>query len=213
MRFLCLHGYGTSSEIFQQQLAGISTALGDHHEYVYLDGEISVTRTGTVRYNEQASAANIAEELAGMFHGKTFGYYDSCESQQVERAHGLVADLLADEELPFDAVLANSQGASLAVSYLIHQQIQHPDQPPPFRFAVFFTPGIVVSPDPKYKDKEIMSFLDKLDQNDIDKILAGLLDRNGKAMIEPETFTGFHNLLPKEQELCLKLVCLTHCFC
>jgi hypothetical protein len=127
----------------------------------------------------------------------------------VEQAHGIVADLLAEEEVPFDAVLANSQGASLAISYLLHQQIHYPNTTPPFRFAVFFTPGIIVSPDRKYKDKEIRSFLDKLDQNDIDKILMGLLDREGKAMIEPEKFTGLHNLLLRERELCLKLVCLS----
>ncbi len=48
MKFLCLHGYGTSSEIFEQQFSNIAKALGDSHEYVYLDGEIEVTRTGTL---------------------------------------------------------------------------------------------------------------------------------------------------------------------
>ncbi len=85
-------------------------------------------------------------ELSGVFHGETLGYYDGCDSQQVEQAHQLVADLLADEEEPFDAILANSQGASLAISYLLHQQIRNPDNPLPFHFAVFFTPGIIVSP-------------------------------------------------------------------
>jgi hypothetical protein len=118
--------------------------------------------------------------------------------------------LLADEEQPFDAVLANSQGASLAISYILHQQIQYPDRPPPFQFAVFFTPGIIVSPDRKYKDKEIRSFLDKLDQGDINKILVGLLDSNGRAMIEPEKFTGLHNLFTRERELCLNLVRSIH---
>jgi hypothetical protein len=46
MKFLCLHGYGTSSEIFEQQFSSIAQALGEHHEYVYLDGEVEVTRTG-----------------------------------------------------------------------------------------------------------------------------------------------------------------------
>lgn len=48
MRFLCLHGYGTSSEIFEKQFASIASGLGDHHDYIYLDGEVSVTRTGMV---------------------------------------------------------------------------------------------------------------------------------------------------------------------
>ncbi|KAE8441693.1 hypothetical protein EG329_004566 [Mollisiaceae sp. DMI_Dod_QoI] len=190
MRFVCFHGYGTSSEIFEQQFTSIAKALGDHHEYVYLDGEVSVTRT----------------ELAGVFRGQTLGYYDGCNSEQVEQAHELITELLATEEEPFDAVLANSQGASLAISYLLHQQIQYPDKPPPFRFAVFFTPGIIISPDREYKTKEIRSFLDKVDQGDINKILAGLLDRNGRTMIEAEKFTGLVNLSARERELCLSLV-------
>jgi hypothetical protein len=46
MKFLCLHGYGTSSEIFEQQFEGIARVLGESHEYIYLDGEVEVTRTG-----------------------------------------------------------------------------------------------------------------------------------------------------------------------
>ena len=149
-------------------------------------------------------------ELAGLFHGNTLAHYDGCDSKQVEQAHELVTELLADEERPFDAVLANSQGASLAISYILHQQIQYPDRPPPFHFAVFFTPGIVVSPDRKYKDEEIRSFLDKLDQGDIKKILVGLLDSNGRAMIEPEKFKGLYNLSARERELCLSLVRFIH---
>jgi hypothetical protein len=148
----------------------------------------------------------ILAELAGVFRGNTLGYYDGCNSEQVAQAHELITELLAAEEEPFDAVFANSQGASLAISYLIDQQIQHPDEPPPFRFAVFFTPGIVISPDRRYKTKEIRSFLDKLDQCDINKILVALLDSNGRGMIEPEKFTGLGNLSAGERELCLSLV-------
>lgn len=104
-------------------------------------------------------------------------------------------------------MLANSQGASLAISYLLQHHIENPELPPPFRFAVLFTPGIVVSPDRTYKTKEIRSFLEKLDKHDIDKIIRGLLDVNGRAMIEPEKFTGLGNLSPAEKELCLTLVC------
>lgn len=190
MKFLCLHGYGTSSEIFEQQFSSIAKALGDSHEYVYLDGEVEVTRT----------------ELAGLYRGKTLGFYDGCDSDQVRTAHELIAEAMEEEEEPFDAVLANSQGASLAISYLLQYYIEHPDLPPPFRFAVFFTPGIIVSPDRTYKTKEIRSFLDKLDENDIDKIIRGLLDANGRAMIEPEKFTGLGKLSPAEKELCLALV-------
>lgn len=152
-------------------------------------------------------SADVEAELAGLYRGKTLGFYDGCDSDQVRTAHELIAEAMEEEEEPFDAVLANSQGASLAISYLLQYYIEHPDLPPPFRFAVFFTPGIIVSPDRTYKTKEIRSFLDKLDENDIDKIIRGLLDANGRAMIEPEKFTGLGKLSPAEKELCLALVC------
>lgn len=44
MKILCLHGHGTSSAIFEIQLAGIREALGDGYEYVYLDGPVESSR-------------------------------------------------------------------------------------------------------------------------------------------------------------------------
>lgn len=152
------------------------------------------------------SQLTFQAELAGVFHGKTLGYFDGCNSEQLRQAHELVTELIAAEGEPFDAVLANSQGASLAISYLIEQQIKHPNEPSPFGFAVLFTPGIIISPDRDYKTKEIMSFLDKLDKADINKILVGLLTSNGRAIIEPEKFIGLANLSPRERNLCLNLV-------
>lgn len=46
MKLLCLHGYGTSATIFQQQLASISDTLGKDNDYVFLDGEIPVEHSG-----------------------------------------------------------------------------------------------------------------------------------------------------------------------
>ena len=44
MRILCLHGHGTSSEIFETQLAAIREALDDSDEYVYIDGPVESDR-------------------------------------------------------------------------------------------------------------------------------------------------------------------------
>ncbi len=35
-----------AEQLLEQQLAGIRRALGDHHEYVYLDGEVAVEQPG-----------------------------------------------------------------------------------------------------------------------------------------------------------------------
>lgn len=46
MKILCLHGYGTSGQIFEEQLGSLIATLGEHHEFVFLDGEVPVTRSG-----------------------------------------------------------------------------------------------------------------------------------------------------------------------
>lgn len=43
------------------------------------------------------------------------------------------------EEGPFDGVIGFSQGAALAATYLIQQNRDHPDEPLPFRCAIFFS--------------------------------------------------------------------------
>lgn len=40
MRFLCLHGMGTNSAVYEAQLAPVRAQLDPSHEYVFLDGEI-----------------------------------------------------------------------------------------------------------------------------------------------------------------------------
>lgn len=48
MKFLCLHGYGTSGAIFEKQITAIRYALGDEHEWVFLDGEVAVEKSGAL---------------------------------------------------------------------------------------------------------------------------------------------------------------------
>ena len=49
MKLLCLHGYGTSALIFEQQMRSIMDALGKEHEYVFLDGDFPVGQSGIVQ--------------------------------------------------------------------------------------------------------------------------------------------------------------------
>lgn len=40
MKFLCLHGMGTNSEVLEAQLAPIRAYMGPMHEFFFLDGQI-----------------------------------------------------------------------------------------------------------------------------------------------------------------------------
>lgn len=46
---------------------------------------------------------------------------------------------IIEEDGPFDGVLGFSQGGSLAVAYLLQHEIDHPNEPPPFKFAAIFS--------------------------------------------------------------------------
>lgn len=40
MRFLCLHGIGSSAQVFETQLSALTAGLGSRYEFVFLQGDI-----------------------------------------------------------------------------------------------------------------------------------------------------------------------------
>lgn len=137
--------------------------------------------------------------------GKSLAYYDKWGAEDIEQAHELLDATIDEEESPFDGIIAYSQGASLAISYILQQQSLHPEKPPPFRFGVFFTPAFILSPDPDYKSAEVMSFLDKLDRSGLEMFDQALNPRNFRVSLEAEKFPGLEKLSHRERELCLGL--------
>ena len=53
---------------------------------------------------------------------------------------------MIEEQGPFDGVLGFSQGGSLALTYLLQHEIECPNDPPPFRFAILLSTVIAFSP-------------------------------------------------------------------
>ena len=64
-------------------------------------------------------------------------------------AHQVILETIKDEG-PFDGVLGFSQGASLALSVMLHHEIHHPGEPPLFKFGIIFGANAVISPDPDF---------------------------------------------------------------
>jgi len=121
MKFLCLHGKGTSAEIFEMQTEGFRNLLPEHFDYDFLEGEKEVPP---------------APLVAKVFPGPYMSYLTDYSVGSIEEQHEFIMNIV-DEEGPFDGVMGFSQGASLAASILIHHQIEKPWLPPPFRVAVF----------------------------------------------------------------------------
>jgi hypothetical protein len=80
--------------------------------------------------------------------GPFFCWYKKVEPGPVRQAHELVHEII-EEEGPFDGVIAFSQGAALALSMLMDQELNHPGNKPLFSFAALFSCPIVLSPDTK----------------------------------------------------------------
>lgn len=80
--------------------------------------------------------------------GPFYCWYRKVEPGPVRLAHELIHEII-EEEGPFDGVIAFSQGASLAMSMIMDQELNNPGDRPIFSFAALFSCPIVVSPDTK----------------------------------------------------------------
>ncbi|KAI1100338.1 serine hydrolase FSH [Jackrogersella minutella] len=130
MRFLCLHGMGTNSAVFEAQLAPIIANLDPSHEFVYIDGLIE---------------CEASEGVGGVFPGPFYCYYSQPTLSQLQAAFDLIHDII-DEEGPFDGIIGFSQGAALAASFLLHQQETDPNAPEVFRMAIFTCASLPFDP-------------------------------------------------------------------
>ncbi|PGH03619.1 hypothetical protein AJ79_07310 [Helicocarpus griseus UAMH5409] len=133
MRFLCLHGFGTNSQIFKIQtasfpptcaLAAIRYELGDGHEYEFVEGCVP-----------WPAAPEIKSLLPST--DETFAYYDPTSPASILKA---IDDLetYIETEGPFDGVLGFSHGASLAASFIARKH--HQDHlKPVFKCAILIS--------------------------------------------------------------------------
>ncbi|KAM7200795.1 Serine hydrolase (FSH1) domain containing protein [Rhypophila sp. PSN 637] len=142
MRFLCLHPWGTSGLIFEKQLATLCSMLGPAHEYVYINGGIS---------------CGPARDLPDFVPGPFYSWYEALSSPQCQESHDAISETI-EEEGPFDGVIGFSQGASLALSFILHHEIHNPGLPRPFRLALFFCSNAVISPDSNYNADKVAKY-------------------------------------------------------
>ncbi|KFY76981.1 hypothetical protein V499_03501 [Pseudogymnoascus sp. VKM F-103] len=126
MRFLCLHGKGTSGRIFKSQTATFRKLLPDTYEFDFVNGPFS-----------DGPAAGI-----DLFHPPP--YYKLYEHLTLESLQQGYKWLLAyiNENGPYDAVMCFSQGCSMASSLLLYNQSLYPNSPPLFKAAIFICGGV-----------------------------------------------------------------------
>lgn len=141
MRFLCLHGYGTNSQILKASFAPIRAGLPQDWEFKFLDGEME-TRPGPGRLGDKLALVSryILTNPIGIdtiFPGPYFAYHKLPSPLEMHRAYDLVMDVV-NEEGPFDGIIGFSQGAALAATIIVTEAMRNTGQSL-FRVAVFFS--------------------------------------------------------------------------
>ncbi|KAE8379812.1 serine hydrolase FSH [Aspergillus bertholletiae] len=130
MRILCLHGKGTSAEIFKSQTTSFRARLTDLPiTFDFIDAPYPTT---------PASGIDLFYEPPYY----TFWQGDSLSALQNTRTWLL--DLIAKRG-PYDAVLCFSQGCTLAAATLLLHAHESPLTPPPFKAAIFICGGAPLS--------------------------------------------------------------------
>ncbi|KAI0440609.1 putative DUF341 family oxidoreductase [Xylaria telfairii] len=122
LRYLCLHGAGTNSDIFQAQLGPIIRELSkyDCADFVFVDGELD---------------SEPGPGVAGTFDSPYYTYFkwprspNASDDTSVEEAYQLIYDVLAGDEGPFDGLMGFSHGATLAFGFLVNHAKTRPHQP------------------------------------------------------------------------------------
>ncbi|KAI2612014.1 serine hydrolase FSH [Hypoxylon fragiforme] len=123
MRFLCLHGMGTSAEIFETQTDPLRRALGKSHDFEFYEGD----------YEVQA-APGIDE----VFNAEVYkAWYDPALGASTHRKALELLWNIIEEDGPFDGCIGFSQGSALLASLLLSHQAHNPFSLPPFRLAIF----------------------------------------------------------------------------
>ena len=161
MHFLCLHGMGTNSRIFEAQTAAIRYTLGSQHTFKFLDGAVPAQMAASmsycppypILYTGGCVQKPILMYIAAIepFVSASDNFLQYVDEQSEESCRKALSDLerYIVEDGPFGGVMAFSQGAGLAPSLLIHQMQKDAYEAclhPLFRYAVFFSGGVPKDP-------------------------------------------------------------------
>ncbi|KAL2821420.1 serine hydrolase FSH [Aspergillus cavernicola] len=120
MRFLCLHGRGTNSNILESQLAPLSSRFSAQHSFDFLDAECPCPG---------------APGVAGIYPAPYLSWYKRGSPEEVQSAHDYLISAI-EEDGPYDGVIAFSEGAALAASLLLCDQSELSEAR--FKIAILF---------------------------------------------------------------------------
>ncbi|EME45626.1 hypothetical protein DOTSEDRAFT_52852 [Dothistroma septosporum NZE10] len=125
MRFLCLHGSGTSAQIIRYQLSALKTALGPSHTFDFLD----------------APCPDTAGPGVGPFFDPPFySWWPKPTKDNIVTAIKALLVRISSSDKTYDAVVGFSQGTSLLTATTIY--CQNENIPLPWKGAICICGGI-----------------------------------------------------------------------
>ncbi|KAJ5950217.1 uncharacterized protein N7479_008630 [Penicillium vulpinum] len=149
MRFLCLHGRGTNSEIFKRQTDALRHELGDSHSYDFVDGTFpSALNEGLLVFKPSDQQILTRLDLRELLppDDETFAYCNPSSPQSCIKAFNDLEHYVQAEG-PYDGVMGFSLGATFAMSWMFKKLREQKDEKPvqlPFKVGIFFSaPGLL----------------------------------------------------------------------
>ncbi|KAB8276863.1 serine hydrolase FSH [Aspergillus minisclerotigenes] len=126
MRILCLHGRGTSAQIFKSQTTSFRSRLNDLPiTFDFIDAPYPTT---------PASGIDL------FYDPPYYTFWPDDSPTSLQNARTWLLNHIAKNG-PYDAVLGFSQGCSLAALTLLLHAHESPLTPPPFKAAIFICGG------------------------------------------------------------------------
>jgi len=126
MKFLCLHGNGTNSNVMKLQTSPLRHELQDRHTYEFVEATIKVPFSKGLE-----SFASPGDDF--------FSFYDESDLSTLPQVLRQLDAYIASQG-PFDAIMGFSAGAVLAGLYLLDKHRQGVT-PLPVRCAVLLSAG------------------------------------------------------------------------
>ncbi|KAK3944818.1 family of serine hydrolases 1 [Diplogelasinospora grovesii] len=126
MRVLGLHGAGTSAYIFKSQTVAFRSKLPPSWSFDFIDAPFPAA---------SAPGVNV------LFDSAHYSWFARPTVNAIRGAHQHLLDYLS-ENGPYDLVICFSQGCALIASFLLYHAREAPDEPLPFKAAVFICGGL-----------------------------------------------------------------------
>uniref|UniRef100_A0A093XYY4 Putative hydrolase C22A12.06c n=1 Tax=Talaromyces marneffei PM1 TaxID=1077442 RepID=A0A093XYY4_TALMA len=145
IRILGLHGYGTSGAIFSSQTCDYSNAIHDHSSFRrYLEQQYDQIGDGDTFDFDFANGFLDSSPAAGIelfYNPPYYSWWPADPSLEDMAKARERLKIYLKQNGPFDGVIMFSQGCTLGSSLLLEHYKDTPQDPPPFKFAIFICGG------------------------------------------------------------------------